>query len=213
MPRLLSRRPDFQREKGFSLSELLVVIALAALVLGVGISAWVSSRRGVETATAAKLIHRYLTQTRMLAVYRNRNHFLVLNPTSRTIEIYADSGTTTNSFDSGDVRVRSDRWPATVKLAFPTGTTSVTNPLGGSSLTAAWSLPNPDSTARWGSTLKGLMATPNGRIQSAEATPVTIASGAIVLSDPKGNLSSVGVRGQIGTVSSFRMANSQWVAP
>ena len=198
---------------GYSLVELLIVLGILSLILGTGASAWFSTRRGPDSIMAARTINRYLTQARMLAVYRARNHFLVLNPTTRTIEIYADSGTTASKFDNGDALVRAEHWPESVSIALPPSVSSVPNPLGGSALTAGWSLPAPDSTARWGSALLGVMATPSGRIQSAESTPATIAAGVMVLSDNFGSTTSVGVRGQFGTVQSFQLLDSGWVIP
>lgn len=160
---------------------------------------------------AARVVQGYLTQARMFAAHRATNHFLVIDPSERSVAIYEDNGSTKGKFDSGDKLVRGESWPSSISLALPLFQSSVPDPLGGStSLTSAWSLPLPDSTARWGSTLTGLMATPTGRIQSAESTPQTISSGAMIFSDNSGQAFAVGVRGQLGNVTSYQMLGSTW---
>jgi hypothetical protein len=146
----------------------------------------------------------------MLSVYRNLNYFVALDPTARTVTIYEDSGTTKGSFDAADKMIESEPWPSSVNLAMPASVSSLANPLGGSAVTTAWSLPSPDASARWGTTLLGVMTTPSGLIRSAASTPTTIASGVIVFSDRTGQVGSVGLRGQFGTAKSFQLVASSW---
>lgn len=197
-------------EAGFSLPELLVVCIIIAIACTIGVTAWNSNKNNSETLSAARLTHDFLIQARMLAVYRGLNEFLVIDPTAKQVSVYEDSGTTKGSFDAGDKVVMTEPWAGSVSLAMPASISSLSNPLGGTAVTSAWSLPAPDAAARWGSTLYGVMATPRGLIQSAASTPATIASGVIVFSDATGQIGSVGVRGQFGAVKSFVMVASSW---
>lgn len=197
--------------RGLSMTELFVVLLSLGFLLTAGVAAWRNIARKGEVLMAARLVQGSLMQARMFAAYRAVNHFLVIDPTKKSVEIYEDNGTTKGKFDNGDKRVSGESWPFSVSLAMPPSSSSLPNPLGGgTNLTSAWSLPLPDSTARWGSTLRGLMATPTGRIQSAESTPQTVSSGGMIFSDDSGQIASVGVRGQFGNVLSYQMVNSAW---
>jgi type II secretory pathway pseudopilin PulG len=202
-----------RRSRGASIAELLIVLLFIGLIVTVTVAAWQNTARSSEAQAAAKLVQGYLNQTRMYAVYRATNHFLVIDPTQRTVSIYEDSGTTTAKFDSADTLVRKESWPASVSLALPPSSSSVADPLGGTtSLTSAWSLPFPDTTARWGTSLTGLMAIPTGRIQSGESTPQTISSGAMIFSDNTSQAAAVGVRGQFGATSAYQLLGATWKA-
>lgn len=198
------------RSGGYTFVELLLVMALMALTFTVAVAAWNTSRRSAESLMTARMVQGCLIQARMLSVYRGLNHFLVLDPNQRSITIYEDSGTTKGRFDNGDAKVRGESWPSSVNLQMPPSSASVPDPMGGSNLTAAWSLPLPNSSDRWGSTLRGLMTTPTGRIQSGESSPQTISTGTMIFSDSTSQVSAVGIRGQFGSATPYRMLNSAW---
>ena len=63
---------------------------------------------------------------------------------------------------------------------------------------------------RWGTTLKGFMATPNGVLYTAEATPAVLSTGVMVFSDTTGQTASVGVRGQMGSIKAYRYDGASW---
>ena len=114
------------------------------------------------------------------------------------------------AFEADDPQVSFARWPTSVELKLPTGL-ALTDPLTGANLTSAWSLPNPDSTAAWGATLRGVMTTPEGRILSAEATPATINVGTFVLTDNVDSATmSVGIQGLSGAIRAYRLHGTSW---
>ena len=208
-PRLQNRR--IRASRGASAPELLLVLLFIGLIVTVAVAAWKNTSRAGEAQATARTVAGFLNQTRMFAVYRAMNHFLVIDPDQRSVSIFEDNGTTKGKFDNADTRVRRETWPSSVRLAMPAAFSSLPDPLGGgTSLTSAWSLPLPDSTARWGTTLTGLMVVPNGRIQSAESSPQTISSGAMIFSDNSSQIASVGVRGQFGAVIGYQRINSAW---
>lgn len=197
-------------DKGFTLPEILVVLLLVGLAATFSIAAFSTFLRRSEVMMAARLSQKYVYQARMLAVYRGVYHFVVLDPTAQTIGLYEDSSSPFQRFDAGDTKVDLEPWPTSVSLAFPSGASTLPNPNGGAALSSAWSLPLPDSTARWGTTLRGVMTTPNGVIKSAESTPAVISSGAMVFADGTGQTTSVGIRGQMGSAKSYRYDGSAW---
>ena len=205
-----SSQPNRSREAGFSLVELIAVVAIVGIAAGMSAAAWQTFGRRSEAMQAARVSQKYLYQARMLAVYRGVNYFVVLDPTAKTIGLYQDSSSPFSKFDVGDTKVESEAWPASVSLALPPSVSSMPNPLGGSAISSAWSIALPDSSARWGTTLRGVMATPSGVIKTAESTPQTLSAGSIVFSDNTGQATSVGVRGQFGTVRSYRYDGAAW---
>lgn len=197
-------------ERGFSLPEILSVLLIIGLTATVSIAAFSTFMRKSEVMTAARLSQKYVYQARMLAVYRGVYHFVVIDPTAKTIGIYEDSSSPYQKFDNGDTKVDQEPWPSSVSLALPPGSSTLPDPFGGSAISSAWTMPLPDSTARWGTTLRGVMTTPNGIIKSAEATPQTISTGVMVFADGTGQTTSVGIRGQMGAIKSYRYDGSAW---
>lgn len=185
-------------------------MALLGLAAGVAAAAWSAFLRRSETQMAARLFQKFVYQARMLSVYKGVNHFVVLDPSGRTIEIYEDSSSPFKQFDTGDKSLQWEPWPPSVSLAFPPATTSMPNPLGGSDVTDPWSLPVPDTTQAWGTALRGVVTSPTGVINSGEATPAVVGSGVVVFADGTGQTASVGIRGQFGQVRSYRFDGSAW---
>jgi len=203
-------RQNHHSSSGLSLVELLVVVALIGMVvLGAGIT-WQRSRGRAEAKAAARLTKVLLYQARMSSIYEGVNHFVVVDPDNKRIEVYADTGATPGSFDADDPRVAATHFNAGVALSLPAEPASLTSPLDATALTSAWSLPEPDSDARWGSNLKGVMTTPTGRVQSAESTPATIGAGIIVFSTGQNDTAAVGIRGGEGSIRSFELFKGQW---
>lgn len=200
------------KQRGYSLPELLVILLLMGLVLGAGAAAWQNYQRTTNTRTAAQAVKMGIHQARLLSIYRGVNHFVVLDPAARTVSVFEDSGLPASSFDSGDTLVSETRWERGVAMDLPQSPSPLARPLGAGNLADAWDLPTPDSGARWGSSLKGLMATPEGRILSAEATPALIGTGTIVLTDPVGEerTAGVAVEGLSGTVRAYKVNGTSW---
>ncbi|MFQ5766738.1 MAG: Tfp pilus assembly protein FimT/FimU, partial [Acidobacteriota bacterium] len=90
---------------GFTLVEILLVTSMLGMILLVTLNGWTRFRRHTVVRSSARLAGLYLHHARMDAVYDGVNHFVVLDPDASTIEIYADTGTVSGSFDSTDVRV------------------------------------------------------------------------------------------------------------
>jgi len=197
-------------ERGFSAAELLVVLALLSLALLAGSAAWNNFRRKAEVGQAARLVKTFLYRARMLSVYQGTGHFVVIDPAGKTVAIFRDSSAPTGKFNTGDVRVISEAIPPGCSLALPSVPSPLPNPLGGTDVANAWSLPFPDTSAAWGSGLRGVLATTSGTIQSGESSPQTIVSGVMVFTDGDGQTSAVGVRGQAGNVRAFELLASGW---
>jgi type II secretory pathway pseudopilin PulG len=196
--------------RGFSVVEILAVLAMLSLVILAASAAWNSFRRKVESDSSARLVKSYVYRARMLAVYRGANHFVVLDPARKTIAIFRDSSAPLGRFDPGDVRVGGESLPPTFSLNLPSTPIPLPNPLGGLPLTDAWSLPLPETGGAWGGSLRGFMTTSAGMIQSGETSPQTIVSGVMVFSDRQGVTSSLALRGQMGIVRAFELLPSGW---
>ena len=197
---------------GYTLSELLVVMALIALVLGASAAAWYRYERDVGLSSTARTAKIMIQKARFLSVYRGINHFVVLDPANRTIRIFEDTSAPLASFDSGDTVVYSARWRPTVTLSLPAEPSPLPAPMGGGNLSSAWALPLPDSSAAWGTNLRGVMATPSGAIVSATATPQPIGNGTIVFADARLKSECVGisVEGRSGSVYVFQYRGYSW---
>ncbi len=196
--------------RGYSIAELLVVLAIASMVILSSAAAWSTFRRRAEIGQTARVVKSFLYRARMLAVYQGVNHFVVLDPQSNRLEIWRDASAPTGKFDVGDVRVAWESIPQGSVLALPASPSPLPNPLGGGSLTDAWTLPLPDTTGAWGTRLRGVMTTTSGTFLSGESTPQTIHSGCMVFTDKNGQTSSIAVRGQAGNVRAFEMLGSAW---
>lgn len=204
------RRRIGLRSDGYSLIEVMVVVGIMTLIMAASVAAWGLTRGRAETRAAARLTRVFLHKARMNSIFEGVNHFLVVDPANNLVEIYADTGTVPGSFDDADPRLARTILKSSVKLVLPAQPSPLGSPLDSSTITNSWDLPTPDSSARWGTQLMGLMTTPTGLIQSAEATPTTIGSGMIVFSNGEDQTSAVGVRGREGFVRAFELSNGQW---
>jgi type II secretory pathway pseudopilin PulG len=197
---------------GFTLTELTVMLAIAGLVLGASSFAWTTYLRKTHLSSMGQRTVMVLQRARLQSVYQGANHFVVLDPDERLLQIYKDSSVPIGSFDAGDELVSRDPWPDSIRMELPTGVGTVTNPIGTGNLSDAWSLPLPDTSARWGTELRGLMMTPSGKVMSAEATPQVVGLGTIIFNDTSGHAGaiSVSIEGRSGVVRAFRLHESAW---
>jgi prepilin-type N-terminal cleavage/methylation domain-containing protein len=200
------------RTTGYTLSELLVVMAIAGLILTASTAAWYRYQRVVGLSTTGRTVRLVLQKARFLSIYRGVNHFVVLDPADHGIRIFEDTSAPLASFDSGDTVVHSVRWQPTVTLSLPAEPSPLTAPLGSGILASAWALPLPDSSAAWGTNLRGVMTTPSGKILSAAATPQPIGNGTVVFADSRLGAECVGisVEGRSGSVSVFQFRGNSW---
>ncbi len=197
-------------QQGFSLIELSVTVGLLGIVMTVALLDWQGVMRRSNLASSARVIQASVQRARMLSIFRGLNHFVVLDPDNRTVEIFEDSSAPINSFDNGDTRLEVEQWPGSVAMTLPGEPSPLTDPLVGGNITNAWSLPVPDASARWGSDLRGVMTTPRGRVMSGEAAPQVIGLGQIVLNDSTGGTAVVAVDGRAGSVRGFVLVKNSW---
>jgi len=195
-------------DRGYSLVELLVILAIAGIALAAVTVYWNKSYERTRTKSAARVAKIFIHKARMNSIYEGVNHFVVLDPENRRLEIYADRGSTVAEFDDADVRVAVTQLESRMRL--PGQPTNLSSPLDATVLSEAWTLPAPDTKARWGSKLMGMMTTPTGLLQSAEATPTTIGTGVIVFSDEQNHTAAVSIRGREGAVRSFEYREDHW---
>jgi len=198
------------RQSGYSLVELLAVIALLGLLLAVTGAAWSNYRRAANSNSSAYMIKMAVHQARILSIYRNVNHFVVLDPADQILRVVEDTGSTIGVYDTDDNVIQIEQWPTTVHMTLPAEPDPLTHPLTGANLTDAWSLPSPDTSAAWGTTLLGVMTTPQGRIMSAESTPATLGLGVVVFSDVEDVTVAVGMDGMAGSVRAWRLRDGTW---
>lgn len=208
----MSTSTETQRRSaaGYSMVELLIVLAFLGITTVIGGSVWINVREQTECTQAARLIKSFLLEARMLSVYKVKNHFVVFDPVSRTLSLYADTASPLGVYTTADTRIRREALPLRTTLALPATPSPLTSPLDGGTISSAWGIALPDTSGAWGSNLRGVRAVPTGQIQTVEATPQNINAGTIVLSDSQGNAVAVGVRGQMGSVRSFKLTNSVW---
>jgi len=146
----------------------------------------------------------------MLAVYQVKYQFVVFDPVSKTLSLYSDTAAPLGVYTTADTRIRREALPPRALLSLPTVPSPLPSPLDGGTITSAWGIALPDTSGAWGSTLRGVRVVPTGQIQTVEATPQTVNAGTIVLSDNQGNAVAVGVRGQMGSIRSFKLTGSAW---
>jgi len=191
------------------MAELLTVVALLGIIALASATAWRSTAARARATATARVLKVYLHQARMKSIHQGVNHFVVVDPVNRTLDIYEDTGTTVGSFDAADPRVARKGIGPSTELGLPANTASLVSPLDSTTVTSGWSIPLPDQSARWGTTLRGVMTTPTGLIQSAEATPTSIASGLVVFSTHD-TATAVGIRGLEGSVRSYELRDGKW---
>jgi len=192
------------------LAELLVVVALLGLSALLTTAAWQKYRRASSLTVTAQTFLRGVAQARLRAIYQNRNHFVVLNMNEGTLTIVEDSGANVGVYESDDRVITRTLLEPGVELAMPTST--LPHPLGSGTITKAWTMPSPQSGTQWGDAV-GLMASPDGRLVSVNATPEVIGFGAAVFREEHADRTvSVGIEGRSGTVKAFRLDGSKWVA-
>lgn len=196
-------------QKGFSLPELLTVVAILGLIATAGGLGWKQAAARSRATASARVLKLYLHQARMKSIHQGVNHFVVVDPVNGRLEIYEDTGTTISSFDDDDPRVSLNELGSGTALSLPPGTGSIVSPLDSTTISSGWALPLPDQSARWGTTLRGVMTTPTGLIQSAESSPASIASGLIVFSTNY-TTTAVGIRGLEGSVRSYELHDGTW---
>ena len=195
---------------GYSLIELLVVLAFLGITCVIGASVWIKTREQTECTQAARIVKSFLLEARMLSVYKVKNHFVVFDPATRMLSLYEDTASPLGVYTTADTRLRREPLPERAMLALPATPSPLTSPLDGGTISSAWGIALPDTSGAWGSNLRGVRAVPTGQIQTVEATPQNISAGTIVLSDNQGNAVAVGVRGQMGSIRSFKLVNSAW---
>ena len=191
------------------MAELLTVVALMGIIAIASATAWRATAARARATATARVLKLYIHQARMKSIHQGVNHFVVVDPVNGTLDIYEDTGTTVGSFDNDDPRVNRRGIEQTTKLGLPPNTASLVSPLDSTTVTSGWSIPLPDQAARWGTTLRGVMTTPTGLIQSAEATPSSIASGLVVFST-QDTTTAVGIRGLEGSVRSYELRDGKW---
>ena len=189
--------------------ELLTVVALMGIIAIASATAWRATAARARATATARVLKLYIHQARMKSIHQGVNHFVVVDPVNGTLDIYEDTGTTVGSFDDADPRVNRRGIEQATQLGLPPATASLTSPLDSTTITSGWSIPLPDQTARWGTTLRGVMTTPTGLIESAESTPAPIASGLVVFST-RDTTTAVGIRGLEGSVRSYELRDGKW---
>jgi len=196
-------------QAGFSIAELLTVLLIMGLIVVSGGVMWQKSLARSRATAAARQMKLYIHQARMKSIHQGVNHFIVLDSGNGTVEVFEDTGTTVGSFDAADLRVSRSSLGTQAALILPPEPSPMISPLDSTTVGSAWALPMPDQSARWGTTLRGVMATPTGLIDSAEATPVPISSGLMVFTT-MGVTSAVGIRGLEGSVRTYEWFEGAW---
>jgi len=197
-------------ERGSTLIQIMVVLVFVGIASVIGGTEWINARKNAECTAAARLFKSFLLEARMLSIYKGNTHFIVFNPASKTLSLYADTHAPLGVYDSGDTRTRMEQLPPRASLSLPATPSPLAGPLGTGNVTDAWGIALPDTASAYGSTLRGVRATANGQIETVEATPQTVTAGTIVLSDIDGNTVAVGVRGQLGSVRAFKLVGGVW---
>ena len=159
---------------GYSLAELLVVLAFIGIIAGASAAAWRQYERKTTLLTTAQVFKRVIYQARLKAIFHNVNHFVVYDPAEGSLTIVEDTSDPIGGYDAGDTEIMSERLPVSVDLSLPGSPSPLVRPLGNGNLAEAWELPDPDPSAEWGSDKLGVMMNPEGRIMSGEEIPTVI---------------------------------------
>ena len=191
------------------LSELIIVVGLMGIVIMMGSVGWARYKRATGLSVTAQTFKRVITQARLRAIYQNVNHFVVFDVVTGSLSVVEDSGATAGVYEADDAVISCSLLEQGVELGMPVA--SLPHPLGSGAITDAWSLPKPVGGSAWGTGL-GLMANPQGRLVSVDATPDVIGFGAVVFNDPRQAAAavSVGIEGRSGTARAYRLDGSVW---
>lgn len=196
------------RQRGVTLTELLLVVALLGISAVMTAGVWQRYKRSTSLAATAQVFQRTVAQARLRAIYNNINHFIVLDMAGNSLTIVEDTGANVGVYEADDRVLTRQILESTVELSMPVGT--LPHPLGSGTVTQAWTLPLPVSGTEWGDSV-GLMCNPEGRLMSVAATPEVIGFGAVVFNDPHADAAvGVGVEGRSGTIRTYRLSNGAW---
>ena len=83
-----TRRHRESAAAGYSLPELLIVLALAGLAMAGAMAAWQNYARSNRLSQALYVSKMAVHQARLLSVYRNVNHFVVIDPQAGTVAVH-----------------------------------------------------------------------------------------------------------------------------
>lgn len=204
-------RNESKSSAGYSLAELLVSVAIIGVITLLAMAGWSQYQKRATIKATTGVMRAMIMRARYLAISKDTNHFLVIDPQNSVIKIYEDTALPKGSFTTADTLIATQPYPKAVKLALPASPSPLPNPLNpASNMASAWGIAAPDSTAAWGTTLEGFMETPSGSFMSAEATPVTISTGVFILTDPIGETAAVTIRGQSGMIRIYSMLGGVW---
>ncbi len=96
----------FLNDRGFTLTELLVVVAIAMIMVGFGYSGFSSVMKRESGRAAANAIAGHLKEARMLAIERHTSHVVEISEDLTTLTVCRKSGSTEAKCEAGDVPIR-----------------------------------------------------------------------------------------------------------
>jgi type II secretion system protein H len=87
------------REKGFTMVEIIVVIAIMAIMMAISVPSFVDWRKNANYRKTANEITSIMREARSLAVSKGLQHQVVFNPTSKCYQLQSYN-IATNSFNT-----------------------------------------------------------------------------------------------------------------